>query len=82
MAVDVHFSAELRSHTGGVARVEVEAGSVRRLLRSLDLQFPGIAERLSEGTAVAIDGVIVSDALYEDLPEACEVHFLPALAGG
>ena len=63
-------------------RVKVEASSVRRLFKVLDERFPGIAERLAEGTAVAIDGVIVNDALYEDLPDTCEVHFLPALAGG
>ena len=82
MAVAVHFSAELRDMTGGVASLEVEAGSVRALVKLLDQRFPGIGERLTTGTAVAIDGDIVQDALFEDLPDSCEVHFLPALSGG
>ncbi len=80
--VHVHFSAGLRSLTGGVSQVEVEAGTVRRLLTELDTMFPGMAERLSEGTSVAINGEIIADALYEPLPEGAEVHFLEALAGG
>ncbi|MEZ5279665.1 MAG: MoaD/ThiS family protein [Acidimicrobiales bacterium] len=82
MAVAVHFSAELRDMTGGVASLEVEAGSVRALVKLLEQRFPGIGERLTTGTAVAIDGDIVQDALFEDLPDSCEVHFLPALSGG
>lgn len=80
--VKVHFSAGLRTLTGGVADVEVEADSVRRLLAELDTRFPGMAERLSSGTSVAIDGEIIADALYEPLPDGAEVHFLDALAGG
>lgn len=82
MAVSVHFSAELRELTAGEATIEVEAGSVRSLVRLLDERFPGIGDRLTTGTAVAIDGDIVQDALFEDLPDGCEVHFLPALSGG
>jgi molybdopterin converting factor small subunit len=68
--------------TGGVADLEIEAGNVRRLLAELDQRFPGMAERLSTGTSVAINGEIVADALYEDLPDGAEVHFLDALSGG
>ncbi len=80
--VTVHFSAALRDLTGGVAEVEVEAATVRRLIKALDERFPGIAERLADGTSVSIDGEIIPDALYEDLPEGAEVHFLPTLSGG
>jgi len=80
--VKVHFSSALRDLTGGVADIEVEASSVRRLLAELDRRFPGIEERLSTGTSVAIDGEIIADALYEPLPDGAEVHFLDALSGG
>lgn len=78
----VHLAAALRDVTGGVAEVESEAGTVRALIRELDERFPGIGERLREGTSVAINGEILPDAIYEDLPDGAEVHFLPTLSGG
>ncbi len=80
--IKVHFGAALRDLTGGEAEVEVEAESVRRLIKKLDERFPGMGERLAEGTSVSINGEILPDAIYEDLPEGAEVHFLPTLAGG
>lgn len=78
----VHLAAALRDLTGGAAEVEVEADTVRSLIRKLDEQFPGMGERLRDGTSVAINGEILADALYEDLPPDAEVHFLPTLSGG
>jgi len=80
--VRVHFSAELRRFTDGVAEIELEAANVRRLIRALDERYPGMGERLSEGTSVAIDGNIIPDAEFEDLPDGAEVHFLDTLSGG
>ncbi|MCP4958645.1 MAG: MoaD/ThiS family protein [Actinomycetia bacterium] len=83
VAVSVHFSAELRMLTGGIASLELDAATVRSLIRQLDERYPGIGERLTTtGMAIAIDGDIVADALFEDLPDGAEVHFLPALSGG
>lgn len=80
--IHVHFASSLRDVTDGVAEVEVEAATVRRLIKALDERFPGIGARLSEGTSVAINGEIIADALYEDIPDGAEIHFLPALSGG
>jgi sulfur-carrier protein len=80
--IRVHFSAELRRLTGGVADLEVDAPTVRRLMAALDERFPGIGQRLSEGTSVAINGEIVADAMFEDLPDGAEVHFIETLKGG
>jgi molybdopterin converting factor small subunit len=82
MAINVHLAAGLRDLTGGVAEVEVEADSVRALFRVLEEKYPGIRERLEEGTSVAINGEIIPDAIYESLPAGAEVHFLPTLSGG
>ena len=79
---DVHLAAALRDLTGGVAEVEIEASTVRELIKRLDERFPGIGERLREGTSVAIDGEIIPDAIYESIPEGAEVHFLPTISGG
>lgn len=78
----VHFSQALRDLTGGVAEIEIEASTVRRLIAALDQRFPGMGERLAEGVSVSINGEIMPDALYEDIPDGAEVHFLPTLSGG
>lgn len=78
----VHLAAALRDLTDGVAEVEIEAGTVRALIKQLDARFPGIGERLREGTSVVVDGEILPDAIYEDIPEGAEIHFLPTLSGG
>lgn len=81
MAV-VHFSSALRDLTGGVAEIEIDAPTVRRLITVLEERYPGMGERLSEGTSVSINGEILPDALYEDIPDGAEIHFLPTLSGG
>ena len=78
----VHFSAGLRAYTGGVAEIEVPATDVRRLIAALDERFPGLGERLSSGTSVAIDGDIVADAFLEPVGDDSEVHFVQTLSGG
>lgn len=83
--ITVKFSASLRDLTGEDESVEFEAeeaATVRRLIKILDERYPGVGERLSEGTSVAINGEILPDALYEDIPDGAEVHFLATLAGG
>ncbi len=80
--IRVHLASSLRDLTDGVAEVEVDAATVRRLIKQLDERFPGMGERLSEGVSVSINGEIMPDALYEDIPDGAEVHFLPTLSGG
>ena len=78
----VFLTSGLRRYTGGVEELEVDAATVRELIAELDRRFPGVGELLSSGTAVAIDGEIMSEATYEPVPEDAEVHFLPAVSGG
>ena len=82
MPVKVHFGANLRSFTDGVADLEIEASAVWKLIKVLDEKYPGLGIKLSEGTSVAINGEIIPDAEYEDLPDGAEVHFLETLGGG
>jgi molybdopterin converting factor small subunit len=78
----VHFSAGLRDLTGGLAQVEVEATTVRRLVAALDEMFPGLGDRLSEASSVAINGEIFTDAEFEPVDSDSEVHFLDIFQGG
>lgn len=83
--ITVKFSASLRDLTGDDDELQLDsadAPTVRRLIKLLDARYPGMGERLSEGTSVAIDGEILPDALYEDIPDGAEVHFLATISGG
>ena len=72
----------LRAHCDGNERVEVEAANVQGVLKALEARFPGFRAELGENMAVAIDGEVFQDPLYEPVGPASEVHFLPALSGG
>jgi len=52
MAVRVKIPVPLQRLTHGKDEVEGEAGTVMSLIKSLDLKYPGIAERISEGERV------------------------------
>ena len=78
----VHLAASLRGFTDGLAEVEVEASNVRRLINALEERFPGIGEPLSKASSVAINGIIIADADYEEVPPDAEVHFLDIYQGG
>ncbi|HQY89984.1 MoaD/ThiS family protein [Caldilinea sp.] len=77
-----------RDLTAGVERVQVEAATVGATVAALDARFPGMAARLTRdgklrpGIAVAIDGVLSSRGLRQRLNAPCEIHFVPAIAGG
>ena len=78
----VILASTLRRFTGGVEEVEIDTATVRSLIGELDRRFPGLGQHLRSGMAIAIDGEILADALYEAIPEDAEVHFLPPMGGG
>jgi molybdopterin synthase sulfur carrier subunit len=71
-----------RGFAGGQREHAVEGREIRHVIRALDARFPGIAARLEEGCAVAIDGVIHQNALFETVPPGAELCFIPAIEGG
>ena len=68
--------------TGGVAEFDLPATSVRQLFRQLGELHPDIARHLEDGVAVAIDGQIYQDAMFQEIGPASEVFLLPQIAGG
>jgi molybdopterin converting factor small subunit len=78
----VTLTGNLRRFTGGVAELEVEAATVRQLLSRLGAQYPALAPHLEQGLAVAVDGQIYQDALFQEIGAASEVHILPPIEGG
>jgi molybdopterin synthase sulfur carrier subunit len=68
--------------TGGVAEFELPATSVKQLFEQLAALHPELAPHLEEGVAVAVDGQIYQDDLFQPIAPDSEVFLLPQIAGG
>ncbi len=71
-----------RTLAGGLTSVEVEAHTVRAMIEALDRRFPGMGETVARRAAIAIDGEIHQDALFEPLGPEAEVYLIPRIGGG
>ncbi len=78
----VVLTANMKPFTGGVTELELEAKDVRQLFKSLEARYPGLKPYLEEGMAVAIDGQIYQDSLFEPIGPESEVFLLPQIGGG
>lgn len=84
----VFIPALMRKLTQGKDRTEAHGSTLGVLIDDLERQFPGFRDRvvadgdLAGSVAVSIDGEVITGGLSEPLPPNCEVHFVPALAGG
>jgi len=68
--------------TGGVAEFDLSVTSVRHLFQQLSELHPALEPHLAEGVAVAIDGQIYQDVLFQPIGPNSEVFLLPQIAGG
>ena len=80
--IKVILGSNLKNFTNGVEELEVEATSVKSLIAEMDRRYPGIADALESGFALAIDGEVIANPGYEKLAEVSEVRFLSPLRGG
>jgi molybdopterin converting factor small subunit len=77
----IHFGLEQQRFTRGATEIELEAPNVSQLIEKLEAQFPGIGPIL-ESSAVAINGEVVNDAMFETVPAGAEIYFVVKAAGG
>jgi len=68
--------------TGGQARFEVQAATVRAALRQIDALHPGVLAWVEAGMAIAIDGEIHQDGLLEPIGPESDVVLIPRISGG
>ena len=80
--IKVFLGSNLKNFTNGVEELEVEATSVKSLIAEMDRRYPGIADALQSGFALAIDGEVIANPGYEKLAEVSEVRFLSPMRGG
>ena len=79
---EVKVWGALRPATGGAATLDIEASTVRELLRKLEARYPDTAPFIKAGIAVSIDGVIYRDSWGQTLPASAEIYLLPRIEGG
>ena len=79
---EVWLFGGLRDAVDGAESVQVEGTTIRELLQNLSRKYPPLRDRIGEGVAVAIDGVIYRDDWEQPIPEGAEVGLLSRIAGG
>ncbi len=80
--LEVQLTGSLRDAVDGAASVNLEANSIRELLRKLIERYPRMQARIDEGIAVSINGAIYRDDHGEQIPPGAEVFLLPRIPGG
>ena len=72
-----------RRYTDGRREFDIEARTMRDVIKALDEMYPGLGEHLEEETTVAIDGAIHDQpAYFQRVRDGCEIFFIPKLEGG
>lgn len=72
----------LRQAVGDAASIDIEAASIRELLRKLVERYPDARAHLESGIAVAVDGEIYRDDWSKPIPPGAEVVLMPRIQGG
>jgi molybdopterin converting factor small subunit len=80
--LEVSLSGSLRDAADGAASIQVEAATIRELLRKIVDRYPRMQRHIDQGVAVSIDGNIFRDNWGEPIPEGAEVFLLPRIQGG
>jgi sulfur-carrier protein len=80
--LEVYLSGTLRDAAGGAASIQIEAATIRELLRKVVERYPRMQGKLDEGIAVSINGNIYRDNWGEQIPGDAEIFLLPRIAGG
>ncbi|MCZ6711291.1 MAG: MoaD/ThiS family protein [Gammaproteobacteria bacterium] len=80
--MEVNLAGSIADTTDGAASIEIEAATIRELLRKLVERYPRLQSRIDEGVAVCINGEIYRDNRDVAIPEGAEVVLLPRIQGG
>lgn len=80
--VEVRLWAGLVPLADNQKTVEIEARTIRELLRKLQERYPGLEGPIRNEVAVVVDGHIYRNDWSQELPEGAEVFLMRRLAGG
>ena len=90
MAIDVRIPEVMRELTGGETEVASQAATVEGLIGDLDSRFPGLRDRLLDGSGlrryinvyVNARDIRYGDSLATELSDGDVVWILPTSSGG
>lgn len=80
--VKVSFISSFRAALGGAESLEIEATSLRELMRKIVSKYPRMQKHMDEGIALAINGQIYRDNRDVELHDGSEVYLMPRIQGG
>lgn len=69
-------------YTSGETEIEVPGSNVRQLIKALEERYPGLGEQIQESMAIAIDGEIYQEPMFETVEETTEIFIMPKIGGG
>lgn len=85
---DIWIPSLLLPLSDGRQKVSVQGTNIRQVIDNLELEYPGIRDRLLDEDrlrptiSVVVDGVISQEKLRHKLEDGSEVQFIPAISGG
>ena len=91
MSLKVVIPTPLRKFTSGAELVEVEAGTVKEILDTLDSKYPGFRSSVCDESGslrrfinIYLDGEDVRflENLATPVPDGAEIAIVPAISGG
>ena len=90
MSVTVKIPTPLRPVTGGLAEIKIEGATVGEVLRKLDSQHKGFADRVLDGPNVRRfinvyvneDNIRDRNELETEVKSGDTISILPSIAGG
>lgn len=84
--MEVRLTGALRDAVGGAASIEIEASTIRELMRKIEERYPemvaSLQTSLEEEVAVSIDGQVFRDSWNQEIPQGAEVFLMPRIPGG
>ena len=80
--VKVGIWGSLKTHTGGLDFIDVEAVDLRSLIAAVGEKYPAMQPVLERGASVSIDGRIYTEHWFEPIKPESEVYLLPRIVGG
>jgi molybdopterin synthase sulfur carrier subunit len=80
--VNVRFISSFRAALGGTDGLEIEATTLRELMRILVAKYPRMQRHIDDGIVLAINGEIYRDNWDVEIQEGSEVFLMPRIKGG
>jgi len=80
--VNVRFISSFRPALDGAEGLEIEATTLRELMRNLVAKYPRMQRHIDDGIVLAINGEIYRDNWDVEIQGGSEVFLMPRIQGG